>query len=176
MKLPESQRSRLKIPLGILLPDSDTSRQRVLQEIPDDSYVITVGDRTTEKLIEFGVVPSLQITDGLEKRISRPHPELAEKRYAKDLSVTTTLMEVDNPPSEITQEGIDAIRKAFSLPPPVRIHVNGEEDLLVIPACMYAPAGATVMYGQPNQGLVIVGVNSEVRNKTRALLEMMGGM
>ena len=163
--------------MGALLPDSDASRQRILQKIPDDSYVVTVGDRTTEKMISFGMVPSLQITDGLEKRHPRQHPELADKIHSGDgtVTTTTTLIDVNNPPSEITQESVDAIRKAFSMPPPVRIRVNGEEDLLVIPACIYAPDGAIVMYGQPNQGLVIMEVSPEVRNKMQAMLEMMGG-
>ena len=57
--------------------------------------------------------------------------------------------------------------------PPVRISVNGEEDLLVIPVCVYAPENAIVMYGQPNEGLVIVKITPEIRNKTQKLLDSM---
>ena len=55
----------------------------------------------------------------------------------------------------------------------VRIMVNGEEDLLVIPVCIYAPDNAVVMYGQPNEGLVIVQVTPDIRNKTQKLLDLM---
>ena len=56
---------------------------------------------------------------------------------------------------------------------PVRISVNGEEDLLVIPVCIYAPENAIILYGQPNEGLVIVKITSEIRNKTQKLLDLM---
>ena len=50
---------------------------------------------------------------------------------------------------------------------PVRITVNGEEDLLVLPVCIHAPDNAIVMYGQPNEGLVLVEItDTEIRNKT----------
>ena len=55
----------------------------------------------------------------------------------------------------------------------VRIMVHGEEDLLVIPVCIYAPENAVVFYGQPNEGLVIVKVTSDIRNKTQKLLDLM---
>ena len=54
----------------------------------------------------------------------------------------------------------------------MQILVNGEEDLLVIPVCIHAPEGAR-MYGQPNEGLVVVQVDSEIKNKTKTLLDLM---
>ena len=60
-----------------------------------------------------------------------------------------------------------------NLIPPVRITVVGEEDLLVIPVCIYAPENAIVMYGQPNEGLVIVKIDDKIRNKTQLLLDSM---
>jgi len=51
--------------------------------------------------------------------------------------------------------------------------VNGEEDLLVLPACIFAPENAIVLYGQPNEGLVIVKITPEIRNKAQSLLDLM---
>ena len=56
---------------------------------------------------------------------------------------------------------------------PIRILVTGEEDLLVLPVCIHAPENSVVMYGQPNEGLVIVKINSEIRNKAQSLLDLM---
>lgn len=147
----------------MLLPEDIADKKHILEYLSDDSYIITVGDRTTEKLIDFGIIPSLQIIDGIEKR---------EKRDSINLENATELL-VDNPPAEITDSSIEVIKKAFSMNDTVRIMVNGEEDLLVIPACLYAPENAVVFYGQPNQGLVIVQVTSEIRNKTQKLLDLM---
>ena len=164
MNLPESLREELKIPLGVLLPDKETTKENIEKFLTPDSYIITVGDRTTEKMIDFGLVPSLQIIDNLEKRTKRESPKLQEN---------TTELFVDNPPAEITLQSIDLIKNAFLSTSPVRIIVNGEEDLLVIPVCIYAPQNTVVFYGQPNEGLVIVKVTTEIRNKTQNLLDSM---
>ena len=71
MKLPDSLRDQLKIPLGILLPESQANKTNIQKHLLENSYVVTVGDRTTEKMIEFGLIPSLQIIDSKEKREKR---------------------------------------------------------------------------------------------------------
>ena len=164
MKLPPSLREQLKIPLGILLPEKDATKQNIIKLIPEHSFVITVGDRTTEKLVGFDLIPSLQIIDGQEKRTMRDPPEC--------MSVSTELT-CTNPPAEITEQSIGKIKEAFSSKTPVRITVDGEEDLLVIPVCIHAPENSVVLYGQPNEGLVIVQITPEIRNKTQRLLDLM---
>jgi len=163
VKLPDSLRDQLKIPLGILLPESQADKTNIKKHLSENSYVITVGDRTTEKMIEFGLIPSLQIIDSKEKRAKRKPPKLSN----------ATELTVDNPAAEITTQSIDIIKKAFTIQPPVRLSVNGEEDLLVIPVCIYAPENAIILYGQPNEGLVIVKITPEIRNKTQKLLDSM---
>lgn len=190
MRLPESRREDLKTPLGVLLPDAGITKEQVVGMIRPGSYVVTVGDRTTERMMQFGIVPSLQITDGLEKRRVRPHPRLAEtggsggregegrgadvRHAGRRVGIKTTVMEVSNPPAQITPESVSAIRRAFETRPPVRIRVNGEEDLLVIPVCVYAPDNTVVLYGQPGEGLVVTPVTDEIRNKTRGIMSHMG--
>jgi hypothetical protein len=138
-------------------------KTHISEYLSDNSYIITVGDRTTEKMIYFGLIPSLQIIDGVEKREKRELPKLEN----------ATELTVDNPAAEITPQSIDVIKQAFTLSSPVRIVVNGEEDLLVIPVCVHAPENSIVLYGQPNKGLVIVKVTPEIRNKTQGLLDLM---
>jgi uncharacterized protein (UPF0218 family) len=57
--------------------------------------------------------------------------------------------------------------------PPVRIIVTGEEDLLVLPVAIYAPDNSVIFYGQPNEGLVMVLVTEEIRNKAKSILDSM---
>ena len=162
MHLPENLRDSLKKPLGILIKDSETTRENILKNIPSASFVITVGDATSEKLTKFGIIPSLQIVDGLEKRFKRELPS----------SPASTTFSCSNPPAQITQESIDVIKKALNAPP-ARIRVIGEEDLLVLPVCVHAPENSVVLYGQPNEGLVIVRINSEIRNKAQSIMNSM---
>lgn len=164
MKLPDNLREQLKIPLGILLPEVDVKKDTIQKHLPENCYVITVGDRTSEKMMDFGLTPALQIIDGQEKRVKRDTPD--------NIEILTNLT-CNNPPAEITSQSIDTIKKAFNSEFPVRITVNGEEDLLVIPVCIYAPENSVVLYGQPNEGLVVVKITPEIRNKTQKLLESM---
>ncbi len=164
MKLPENLREQLKIPLGILLPEKQVTKENILKYTSSASFIITVGDATTEKMLKFDIIPSLQIIDSQEKRSKREPPSAA--KVASSISC-------DNPPGEISTQSIDAIKNAFKLKPPVRIIINGEEDLLVIPVCLYAPENSVVMYGQPNEGLVIVSINQDIRKKTQLILDSM---
>jgi uncharacterized protein (UPF0218 family) len=163
VKLPDSLRDQLKIPLGFLLPDDQVNKENIEKHLSDNSYIITVGDRTTEKMIDFGLIPSLQIIDGVEKREQREPPKLEG----------TVELNANNPAAQITSQSIDMIKQSFTLQSPVRLMIHGEEDLLVIPVCIFAPENSIVLYGQPNQGLVIVKVTPEIRNKTQRLLDLM---
>ena len=164
MKLPENLRDKFKAPLGKLIPDSDVTKENILKEIPPDSVIITVGDVTSEKIMDFGIIPLLQIVDGKTKRGQYQIPQSSQPLIT---------IECDNPAGEINPKCIEIIQKSLASKSPVQILVNGEEDLLVIPVCIHAPEGAVVMYGQPNEGLVVVHIDSEIKNKTKTLLDLM---
>ena len=68
MKLPENLREDLKIPLGDLINDIDVNNKNIQAKINPKSIIITVGDKTTENIINLGIKPQIQIIDGLEKR------------------------------------------------------------------------------------------------------------
>lgn len=164
MKLPQRLRDELKIPLGVLVPDMQADALTIRAHIADAAYIITVGDKTTQKLVEFGIIPDLQIIDNLEKRLPRDAPPLP---------TGTIEMSCDNAAAEITEQSIEKIKKAFSLQRPVRLTVRGEEDLLVIPVCIHAPKNSIVLYGQPNEGIVIAHIDEGIRHKTQRLYDLM---
>jgi len=164
LKLPDDLRDQLKNPLGNLIKNNDLNKENILKKISAEAIIITVGDRTTENMLQLGLKPQIQIIDCLEKR---------NKRIAPVDDTVNTKLFCRNPPGEITEESIQVIKKAFSSEPPVRIIVDGEEDLLVIPACIFAPENSVVMYGQPNEGLVIVTITPEIRAKVQKILDAM---
>ena len=164
MHLSNDLRDQLKTPLGNLIRDNDPNKENIIKKNSTESIIITVGDRTTENLLQLGIKPQIQIVDGLEKR---------SKRVVPTDDKTNTKLFCKNPPGEITDESMKVIQEAFSSEPPVRILVDGEEDLLVIPVCIYAPDNSIVMYGQPNEGLVIVTVTPEIRAKVQKILDAM---
>ena len=164
MQLPDDLRDQLKNPLGNLISDNDPNKENIIKKISAESTIITVGDRTTENMLQLGLKPQVQIIDGLEKR---------NQRIVLTDDTVNTNLSCKNSPGEITEESIQVIQKAFSCEPPVRITVDGEEDLLVIPVCIHAPENSIVMYGQPNEGLVIIRVTPEIKAKVQKILDSM---
>ena len=164
MFLPENLRNELKTPLGKLILDSSSEKENYIRSVYSEKVVITVGDATSELLIGMGLTPLLHIIDGQEKRMKRS-PPLAD-------SINTELT-VKNNPGEISLESFNLLKTIFEEIPPIRLVVDGEEDLLVLPVCLFAPENSVVMYGQPNEGLVIAEITDEVRAKIQKIVNQM---
>lgn len=162
--IPAELRAALKEPLGELLPEDTMERSHVAERALRP--VITVGDRTTERLLGWGITVDLQIVDGLERR---------ERRRAPPLPEGTLEARCSNPPGAVSREADRAVREALSSGRPCRITVDGEEDLLALPACVYAPDGASLFYGQPGEGMVAVRVGPEARRKTQKIIDAVRG-
>ena len=57
---------------------------------------------------------------------------------------------------------------------PVRVIVEGEEDLLALPIFLLVPYGSVVLYGLPFKGIVIVKVDFKKRKRAKDLMESLG--
>ena len=112
----------------------------------------------------MGLIPLLHIVDGQEKR---------EKRSPPSSDSINTELTVKNNPGEISPESYNLIKNIFEQKPPIRLLVDGEEDLLVLPVCLFAPENSLVMYGQPNEGLVIAEITDEVMAKVQKIVNQM---
>ena len=164
MFLPENLRNELKIPLGKLIKNNSSEKEDYIKKIYSEKVVITVGDATSELLLQMGLIPLLHIIDGQEKR---------EKRSLPLANAINTELTVKNNPGEISAESFNLVKNIFNEKPPIRLVVDGEEDLLVLPVCLFAPSNSVVMYGQPNEGLVIAEITSEVRDKVQKIVNQM---
>ena len=164
MRLPETHRGEFAKPMGTLIPDDAVSPEVIRKVASDRSPVVTVGDRTTERMLGYSIPVDLQIVDGVEQRMARPAP-----------GDTYYTIRCDNPASCITQEAVSAIRRGYDIQKPVRILVSGEEDLLLLPALIYAPEGAVLLYGQPNQGVVVVYADYTSKCRGWYLMDLLEG-
>jgi len=126
------------------------------------SKVTTVGDVVSRESLAAGIQVSLRIVDQmtLRKRI-RPVEMKAERTYR-----------VRNPAGVITREAWDTIKRALKDREAV-IFVDGEEDLLAIPAVLESPDHAFVIYGQPSEGLVVVTSSPEKKSEVREIVNRM---
>jgi hypothetical protein len=126
--------------------------------------VIAVGDRVTETLGNIGRTPDVQVVDGVERRAAREFPNVP---YAR-------LIRVRNPAGTLTAAAITGMKKAFLGKKPVRVQVEGEEDLMAMLAIAMAPVSALVIYGQPGVGVVAVKTNAVAKARNRVILAEMG--
>ena len=156
-------RAKLKKPVGRLFTPTELHKEPFLGTIRTSPFVITVGDRVTETVKELGRTPDIQVVDGVERRVKRAPPEVD---YVK-------LYKARNPAGVITRAAASAIQKAIRGKKPARVLIDGEEDLLTIPAIAGAPPGAVVYYGQPGQGVVVVVADDRSRASAMRLLRSM---
>lgn len=169
MSIPADILKELKKPLGKLILDSDITEEKIRKEILNTNRkIIAVGDHSTDKLVSFDIFPDLAIVDGVERR-QKKRSSLIDKMFLSKARNTTRISCI-NPPGSITQEAITAIKFALSSSKYFILQVVGEEDLLTLPACYFAPNNSLVCYGQPLKGLVLVKINDSIRRKAKELM------
>lgn len=149
----------LKEPFGTLIRDNEVTIDLVTEILKKAPKVIAVGDTTTEKLVGFGFIPDISVTDCMEKRVIKA----SKFEYPVDKTI-----HLDNKPGELSKQVILEVKKlilANAFDSKIRIIIKGEEDLVALPFLMYSPNDWVICYGQPNEGLVIVQVTEDSKKK-----------
>jgi len=163
--IPERLKETLKGYIGQLV-DEPT----LLRLLKKEKCIVSVGDQVTYTLLKHGISPVLCIVDFiLERRPYRQEMKTLIKGFGK------THLHIKNPPGAITDELWDAMKTVFSHleDGPVCIEVEGEEDLASLAAIYLAPPGATVIYGLPNKGVVVVKATTAHKQKVKDVLDQM---
>ncbi|MHB2036485.1 MAG: GTP-dependent dephospho-CoA kinase family protein [Nitrososphaerales archaeon] len=162
-------RNQLKSPLGLLVKDIEVKRGMLEKYFSKPILTVCVGDRTTERLNEFGFSVNLEIVDMMERRFSRPSPKLSSER---------DIIRANNDAGSITSDAIQKLDRILDVilrdaKKTVRLVVNGEEDLLTLPVVAFFPDDTVVFYGQPAEGLVIVE-SRDAKQKAKEILATVG--
>ena len=156
-RIDERTRKLLKKPIGKLLKDIRSVKS---------GKIISVGDIVSHGLIENKIIPSLFVYDNKVKR----KPVAKGIRSVLD-SVERDTFYLKNPRGHIEEEAWIAIEEA--LKKKSKIIVDGEEDLLVLPIVMLAKPGYSVVYGQPDRGIVLIKVTENKKKEVKKLLNKM---
>ena len=172
--LPDSLRDAFKEPMGPVTTDADAllaaaTESREEHDAPD-APIVAVGDVVTYHLREAGRVPDVALVDGKTER-EAVGTEVSDALAAGE----ERRVRVENPAATLTVALLEALVDALADPDPVTIEVDGEEDLAALPAILAAPDGASVVYGQPGEGMVRVAVTPESRREARELFEGLDG-
>jgi len=163
LELPSGLRHELKEPLGRIYTDTAA----LLADAGDP--IVAVGDMVTYHLIEARRVPDLALVDERTKR------SVVDADVAAAINGFDRTLSVDNPAATLTAELLTALREGIDSGETTLLDVDGEEDLATLPAVLAAPAGASVVYGQPDEGMVLVNPDETARDRVRSLLERMDG-
>ncbi|WP_435155451.1 GTP-dependent dephospho-CoA kinase family protein [Haladaptatus sp. DFWS20] len=163
VSLPRTLRSELKEPLGPIFTDAETLLDST------GSPLVAVGDVVTYHLESVGVTPDVALVDGLTKR-DAVEPEIRDAVSDDARHVT-----VENPAGVLTDDLLSALVEAIAAPEATVLVVDGEEDLAALPAVLAVPTGGSVIYGQPDEGMVHVQVTPSVQKQVENLLAQMDG-
>jgi len=152
--LPPDKRHFFKAPFGTLYTDIEDILTLIVGKT-----VYTVGDIVTGNVIRQGITPALAIIDGQSMRspTNRPPPVFLKKFYTR------------NPPGTLTSDLLETLNEAIKEREALII-VDGEEDLAVIPLVIAAPAGGIILYGQPEDGVVLCEVKERAKEKAAEML------
>jgi len=155
--LPDELRSSLKEPLGRLYKGNGLECITAMEkELLFAKKVVAIGDMTAFYLLKASIVPDLLVVDNKTKRmqVSDHITEMLDHESYKTIRVK-------NPAATISKDLIDLIQDSLNSDEHVKIVVEGEEDLATLPAILCAPMGSVVVYGQPDEGSVLVNVTPE---------------
>jgi len=149
--LPSEARDAFKDPIGPVYTDAE----RLLADA--GRPIIAVGDVVTYHLVAAGHAPTVAVIDGRTER-EAVSDEVSEGLPAADVSVASE-------PATVSRALLEALVTAIGGDGETVVEVDGEEDLAVVPAVLAAPAGASVVYGQPGEGMVLATVDADLREK-----------
>ncbi len=164
LTLPPELRSEFKEPFGPLFTDAES----LLSEA--GRPIVAVGDVVTYHLREAGHEPHVAVIDGRTEREAVTEEIRSALENAGDRRI-----EVVNEPAELSRELLLAIREAVDAEENTLLLVEGEEDLATLPAVLATPLGGSVVYGQPDEGMVLIDVTEENRATMRDLLVRFDG-
>jgi hypothetical protein len=159
-------RAELKKPLGELIEGPPTETVKLLGDILKEkkgpSFAV-VGDFTVKNILKAGLDPDIVVVDN---RIMRKEIEpiyLGERCKIHSRNQAGT----------IDSEVWTALWKATTLKSKASVIVEGEEDLLVLPLILLMPVGSLIIYGQPQEGMVVVEVTPRMKGWANDFLSQM---
>lgn len=164
--LPAEMRTKLREPIGFVTKDI----HEILSKLGDAQMVISVGDIVTFSLAEVGAQADLSIIDFKTRRHALKEHEKALLRSLAALGADCTNQagKIEHKAAKMVLDAVDTFLKTGKKN---IIKIEGEEDLLTLPAILSAPLGSLVIYGQYDEGAVAVTVTEEKKREVTVLVK-----
>ena len=160
--MPESLRPRLQKPLGKIY---QTTRQIIVGANLDSPkkpvMIIAVGDIIVDSLLKSGIDPDVKIIDFRTRRKAIKRDTLIKDSLYKDCLYLNNPGTINLKTAAIIKE---KIKLALYKKDKSWVVIDGEEDLLALPAILFAPLNSLVLYGHWQLGIIVVEVTEESKN------------
>jgi len=152
--LPKKLRPELRKVWGTLLFNGEKEVRKKIQQLAKKrkfKKIITVGDYCSLTL------PSdIKIFDGKIKRVKIKKPA----KFS---------LSCRNPAGTVQKETWKVVKMAIKNRE--NVFVDGEEDLLVIPAVLLSEKNTAVIYGFPEKGVCLIEVSPKIKRDLKELLK-----
>jgi pantetheine-phosphate adenylyltransferase len=160
--LPEALRDTLRIPFGKIYEEKNVGYIFSKQK---PTLIISVGDVVTNVLFKSRIKPDISIIDLKTQRKTAILPFsqtlLQEKKFINNAGT------IEENTVKVLQ---DYINQSITKHAYRTLIISGEEDLLALPAILFAPLSSLVLYGQRNVGIVAVWITEEKKEAVKKLL------
>lgn len=157
-KIREEQRKKLSAPIGLLIRGTpDEVAERIKSTYKDKDISFCIGDFVTNNFLAHNVKFKAAVVDFKNER----------KKISSELKYCFKLF---NPQGHVNAEAWNILKVAVEKDNRCIIFVDGEEDLLALPAIEVSENGSLVIYGQPGEGVVVVEVNDYYKKFVREII------
>lgn len=132
--------------------------------------IVAVGDIIVDALIKSGVDPDVKIIDFRSRRepIEDLHGLLITDSHGyQRKSFLNQPGTINLKTAEIIK---DKIKNALYKGEKSWILIDGEEDLLALPAILFAPLNSLVLYGHWQLGIIAVVIDERIKNKVKNII------
>lgn len=160
MRIPEQVKKELKKPLGKVHKDF-----KEIKTLSRTHRIVAVGDVCTLGMLAMGIMPHLAVFDHLymRRRLTPGVIRILEfhfKKVKRYKNAPGTLSKgILSSASELLEEGGAVL-------------IDGEEDLTALAFILAAGEKDIIIYGQPDEGMVIVKPNKALKDKIRGWLQL----
>lgn len=169
IRLLEEGRRTLGTPCGYAIRRPPREAIRVVRTIKEDlapPLTIAIGDVVTRNISRYDSRPDVSVIDLKTQR----EPTTFEADLAEHYDIS---LRCRNPPGSLTAEAWGSVALAILLAlsgKHVLVVVDGEEDLLAIPAVLTAPERSLIVYGLRDEALVALPVTRYLKESLRRFI------
>jgi pantetheine-phosphate adenylyltransferase len=156
-------RDELRSPIGAVVEgpkeNPDEAAKAVIKQLKSDKAVliVTVGDIVTQALQKEKHEPHISFIDNRSRRETLDVIHTAAQKEGPFKNEAGTIQ------SNIIRAYAGTVQETVYSKEHTQFIIEGEEDLLGLPAIILAPPGSVVLYGQYDAGIVYVLVTDEVK-------------